>query len=162
MATFNGSAGNDTLTGTPENDYMLGFEGNDYLLGATGNDTLTGGVGNDTLSGGAGADTFVLYYSSGDIDHISDFSITEDILVITTAPQPPPVPRLIDYVEPTRIQDAVATNPRITESHLISLHGIFIYNNINGALSYEDQLLALLPTGLALTEAHIYPNQGSI
>ncbi len=52
MATFNGSAGNDTLLGGFDHDTINGFGGNDTLRGDDGNDTLNGGAGNDKLVGG--------------------------------------------------------------------------------------------------------------
>jgi Ca2+-binding RTX toxin-like protein len=48
--TFNGGAGNDTLTGG---------DGNDLLIGGDGNDIINGGRGNDLALMGAGDDTFV-------------------------------------------------------------------------------------------------------
>ncbi|MGE5195299.1 MAG: beta strand repeat-containing protein [Deltaproteobacteria bacterium] len=48
--TFDGGAGNDTLTGG---------DGNDLLIGGDGNDIINGGRGNDTALMGAGDDTFV-------------------------------------------------------------------------------------------------------
>jgi Ca2+-binding RTX toxin-like protein len=48
--TFDGGAGNDTLTGG---------DGNDRLIGGDGNDIVNGGRGNDTAIMGAGDDTFV-------------------------------------------------------------------------------------------------------
>ncbi len=65
MATFNGTAGNDTYAGTSDDDSILGLAGDDALNGAGGNDTIeggddndliTGGDGNDLLNGGDGAD----------------------------------------------------------------------------------------------------------
>src|SRR4028119_1636735 len=75
MTTINGSSGNDNLTGTEGNDYIYGFEGRD---------TLVGGFGDDILDGGAGSDTFVLYYSDGGIDTITNFSVSEDSISVTT------------------------------------------------------------------------------
>jgi Ca2+-binding RTX toxin-like protein len=72
MPTYNGTAGNDTLTGdsvsssvtgyTPEGypivtityyyaDELNGYAGNDLLSGGYGHDTVSGGDGNDTLYG---------------------------------------------------------------------------------------------------------------
>lgn len=84
-----GSPGNDYLPGTQVNDQIYGNGGNDTLIGAAGNDYLVGGVGNDILTGGSGKDTFVLYYSGGGIDRITDFSFQTDVLKITSAPIPP-------------------------------------------------------------------------
>lgn len=67
-----GGDGADTLTG---NDAA------NNLSGARGDDVLTGGAGDDTLTGGAGADRFV--FTSGDgSDHLTDFDVLADILVL--------------------------------------------------------------------------------
>ncbi|MGV3553173.1 calcium-binding protein [Rhizobium sp.] len=63
--TFNGSAGNDTLTGGSKDDEInahsgsdiaSGFDGNDDIFGGSGADTLSGGAGKDLLDGGKGVD----------------------------------------------------------------------------------------------------------
>ncbi|MDZ8224503.1 MULTISPECIES: hypothetical protein [unclassified Nostoc] len=84
MATIHGTSGSNYLTGTSLNDQIYGHEGNDTLIGGAGNDYLEGGSGNDRLTGGSGKDTFVLYYSGGGIDTITDFSVNDDILKINT------------------------------------------------------------------------------
>ncbi|HLF95665.1 MAG TPA: DUF4347 domain-containing protein, partial [Methylococcaceae bacterium] len=48
LATFTGTAGNDSLSGGDENDLLRGLSGNDTLTGGAGNDTLDGGLGSDT------------------------------------------------------------------------------------------------------------------
>ena len=84
MATIKGTSGNNYLTGTSGNDQIYGNAGNDTLIGGLGNDYLEGGSGNDRLTGGSGRDTFVFDYSTGGIDTITDFSVNDDILKITT------------------------------------------------------------------------------
>ncbi|MEH1874236.1 calcium-binding protein [Nostoc sp.] len=84
MAIIQGTAANDYLVGTQGNDQIYGYGGNDTLIGGQGNDYLEGGSGNDYLIGGSGRDTFVLYYSGGGIDTITDFSVNDDILKINT------------------------------------------------------------------------------
>jgi Ca2+-binding RTX toxin-like protein len=82
MATYQGNAGNDTLTGAGENDYIYGYGGddaldggvgNDSLYGDTGNDTLTGGAGNDSLSGGEGNDRYIWNVGDGS-DVINEYA----------------------------------------------------------------------------------------
>ena len=52
-ATYEGTAGNDSLTGSGYADNILGLDGNDTLIGGDGADRLTGGKGADLLWGGA-------------------------------------------------------------------------------------------------------------
>ena len=84
MAIIQGTSGNNYLLGTQANDQIYGNAGNDTLIGGAGNDYLEGGSGNDILTGGSGRDTFVLDYSGGGIDTITDFSVNDDILKIIT------------------------------------------------------------------------------
>lgn len=57
MASYTGTASNDTINGTPENDVIDGLAGNDRLYGREGNDSISGGTGDDQLDGGPGNDT---------------------------------------------------------------------------------------------------------
>src|SRR4051812_46650141 len=57
MATFNGTAGNNTLSGGNFSDQINAYGGNDLLFGRDGNDRLSGGPGDDYAVGGRGADT---------------------------------------------------------------------------------------------------------
>jgi Ca2+-binding RTX toxin-like protein len=154
MATRIGTSGNDTLQGTAENDSISGLAGNDSLVGGDGNDTLTGGLGTDTLNGGAGNDTFVLYYSGGDIDTITNFSVRKDVISVTTAPQQP----ISDRVSPVTSQDAFTDNSISSTSNPVILQGIFTYVSSSGALYYDEQQIAWLPPGLNLTDKNIDPN----
>ncbi|MCC5667599.1 hypothetical protein LC653_27880 [Nostoc sp. CHAB 5784] len=86
MATIQGTSGSNYLLGTPGSDQIYGYGGNDILKGGLGNDYLEGGSGNDNITGGSGRDTFVLDYSNGGIDTITDFSVNGDILKINTPP----------------------------------------------------------------------------
>jgi hypothetical protein len=53
--TFQGGAGNDSITAGSGNDVLQGQSGNDTLVAGSGNDTLRGNGGNDSLVGGAGS-----------------------------------------------------------------------------------------------------------
>jgi Ca2+-binding RTX toxin-like protein len=79
-----GTPGNDYLTAIQANEQIYGYEGDDTLIGGPGRDYLVGGGGNDVLTGGSGRDTFVLYYSGGGINTITDFSFQTDVLKFTT------------------------------------------------------------------------------
>ncbi|MBW4423278.1 MAG: hypothetical protein KME50_02125 [Nostoc desertorum CM1-VF14] len=79
-----GTPGNDYLTTIQANEQIYGYEGDDTLIGGPDKDYLVGGGGNDILTGGSGRDTFILDYSGGGIDTITDFSFNNDIVKITT------------------------------------------------------------------------------
>ena len=85
MANIQGTSGNNYLVGTQGSDQIYGYAGNDTIIGGAGNDYLVGGSGNDILTGGSGRDTFVLNYSGGGIDTITDFSVKNDVLKVTTS-----------------------------------------------------------------------------
>lgn len=87
MITIEGSSGNDYLPGTEENDVIYGYEAYDTLIGGSGEDYLVGERSNDILTGSSGGDTFVLNYSGGGTDTITDFTVGEDVLQITTLHQ---------------------------------------------------------------------------
>lgn len=80
VSTFNGTAGNDSLTGGTGGDGLFAFAGDDTLQGGDGADTLIGGVGFDRLYGGAGVDHFKFTNVShsldvtGQYDRIYDFT----------------------------------------------------------------------------------------
>jgi Ca2+-binding RTX toxin-like protein len=79
--TFNGSAGNDTLTagdfadtinGNSGNDEIYGLGGNDNLYGDSGNDILDGRNGADALDGGTGSDAAT--YSSSSVGIVASLA----------------------------------------------------------------------------------------
>ncbi|MFM7427853.1 MAG: Calx-beta domain-containing protein [Elainella sp.] len=78
-----GSAGGDELYGREGNDRLLGKQGNDFLGGGTGRDQLTGGIGQDRLRGGKGRDQFQFFNLEEQGDFIGDFSVKQDLLVIS-------------------------------------------------------------------------------
>ena len=75
MATFTGTAANETITPAtvsltvtrdpagsfpdPDNDTINGGGGDDTIDGGGGNDTIAGDPGNDTITGGEGDDTII-------------------------------------------------------------------------------------------------------
>ncbi|MEH2009418.1 hypothetical protein [Nostoc sp.] len=150
--------GNETLIGGSGDDYLVGGDGDDSLVGGDGDDTLVGGDGNDVLTGGLGEDTFVLNYSGGGIDRITDFSVADDVLQITT-----PVIGFSEYVigrpssltnnelpEDAAIVSTKFTTPSLTLglSNASNPSDIFTYNANTGALFYKNQQLAWLPLKL--------------
>jgi Ca2+-binding RTX toxin-like protein len=92
-ATIFGDDGDDAITGGALADLIDGGNGNDTLNGGAGADTILGGAGDDIIDGGAGADRLTggagadeFRMANGeDGDTITDFSLTEDTLVLTGA-----------------------------------------------------------------------------
>lgn len=78
-----GGVGSNSLSGENGNDTLMGGDGSDTLMGGNGNDTLIGGSGNDTLIGGRGHDSFQFNSPSEGVDHISDFNVIEDMILIS-------------------------------------------------------------------------------
>jgi Ca2+-binding RTX toxin-like protein len=57
-----------------------GGSGNEIITGGSGADVINGGAGFDLLTGGAGADRFVIGKHAGDIDQITDFNPSQDVI----------------------------------------------------------------------------------
>jgi cysteinyl-tRNA synthetase len=85
--TLKGSKLADRIDGLGGGDKINGREGNDTLLGGTGNDKLYGGAGKDILTGGSGKDHFIFdtKLAAGNIDKVTDFSVTDDLLLLDHA-----------------------------------------------------------------------------
>jgi hypothetical protein len=78
---FMGHDGADTITAYAEDDGLSGGGGNDELNGGPGNDILVGGAGADELTGGEGLDLFVGTATELSGDTISDFAISDRIVI---------------------------------------------------------------------------------
>ena len=158
MAIIQGTSGNDYLAGTQGNDQIYGNAGNDTLIGGAGNDYLVGGGGNDILTGGSGRDTFVLNYSGGGIDRITDFSVINDILKITTSTissskyiiGTPSSLTNYEVIEDAGVDSTKFTTRSLTlgSSDASKPANFFTYNASTGALFYLNQQLAWLPRNL--------------
>lgn len=163
MAIINGTSGNDKndkkLIGTEQADEIYGYEGNDELIGGSGNDILVGGSGNDildggsgndTLTGGLGRDTFVLYYSGGGIDRITDYTVGTDLIRITSAHNQSLSVKLTKgfAIDSTESTTDLLTLGTTDFKKLLPTEQYLSYNPDNGALSYMERQLAWLPTGL--------------
>ncbi|WP_267868487.1 hypothetical protein [Nostoc sp. CHAB 5836] len=168
-----GTNGNDNLTGTSGSDRIYGYGGNDTLKGGSGNDVLVGDIGDDILTGGPGRDAFLMYYSGGGIDRITDFSPQDDRVDMISRPNlpgivnPSPLP-LSDAIKPASdssikpvlnsaagrnntimsglIDDLIILGASKTSSSLNS--GIMRYSPKSGALYYDSEQVAWLPTNL--------------
>jgi len=80
---LSGSVYADRLTGDAGKNVLDGAGGSDVLTGSDGADTLVGGANRDTLTGGSGADRFdftVLPSASTNVDLITDYSLTDDLI----------------------------------------------------------------------------------
>jgi Ca2+-binding RTX toxin-like protein len=114
-----GSAGNDVLNGNAGNDFLNGNADNDLLNGNDGNDTLKGAAGYDTLRGGPGADRFFFDDRGDALDVITDF----------------------DHSEGDKIQISSSGFGTSSSSD-------FSYDNSTGKLFYLGQEFAALQSGL--------------
>ena len=63
-------------------DRLLGDDGNDTIIGGNADDTIEGGAGDDNLAGFGGADQFVFRESAPGNDLITDFDVTQDLVVL--------------------------------------------------------------------------------
>lgn len=133
--TLIGNDGNDSLLANEGSDTLIGGAGNDALLANEGRDTLIGGIGddsffgneaNDRLTGGAGADRFTYNFPSEGIDVITDFVAEDSIQVSATGFGGGLTAGFAISAEQFRLgASALDSNDR------------FIYNNSNGALSFD-------------------------
>ena len=102
------------VKGNELDNTLTGNQFDNWISGGAGNDTLIGGGGNNTLIGGLGADKFVFNNLSEGIDTIQDFSAVES-----------------DKIVIGDTFGATSTNQ-------------FSYNDITGALSFNDTQFATL------------------
>lgn len=143
-----GGNGNDTLVGSNPTNVLAGGAGSDSLYGLAGADVLNGGTGMDRLEGGADADTFVFdtALGAGNVDTISDFSVADDVIHLSTA--------VFNIGAGTLTAGAFAVGSAATD-----VDDRIIYNSATGALLYDADgngagaavQFATLATGLALT-----------
>lgn len=169
-----GEAGNDTLVSPTTNMILIqmmdGGEGNDRLtgglnaygdtlVGGPGNDQITGLYGSDIITGGAGADRFI-YTNPGEgsgtdpTETITDFSVVDDTIVVYAA----------GFGGGLTPGAAIAPDQFRLGAAATDNSDRFIYNSTSGALFFDsdgigssDQVqLALLPTGLAMTNNDIF------
>ncbi|MEG4535006.1 cadherin-like domain-containing protein, partial [Microcoleus sp. D2_18a_D3] len=88
---IDGGDDDDDIDGGLGIDKIIGGSGNDTLTGNEGDDSIEGGFGTNNLSGGNGRDRFIYRTSRQEIqtvveaDFITDFSVTDDVLELSTA-----------------------------------------------------------------------------
>jgi uncharacterized delta-60 repeat protein len=121
-ADMHGYTGNDTLTTGSGNDRLFGGDGNDTINGGAGHDKLVGDLGADSLTGGTGNDRFVVALDES-IDTVTDFSATDDTLVITGTQQG-------DFVADGNARFRAGTAALDADDRII-------YNQTTGAVYYD-------------------------
>ncbi len=157
--TLIGGRNNDALFGGWQSDLLQGEAGADTLLGGTDRDVLVGGRDNDILTGGSDRDAFVFGSRSRNegVDTITDFSSAEDQIRV--------------FVDGFGGSNAgLNPNTFITPEQFVTgaqageADDRFIYNPNTGALFFDidgiggtrQKQLAILPTGLSLTNFNIF------
>ena len=175
--TLRGGVGSDTLIGSSGNDYLAArsgsaestgsdgpyrFSGNNYLGGGSGNDTLIGGLGSDTLygssgsdtlNGGNGADSFRFDSPYDMVDTITDFSVVDDTINVSTA-----------FAYNLTARAAITAAQFRLGAAAADASDRFIYNQNTGALfldldgtgDREQVQFATLSPGLAMTNVDIF------
>lgn len=149
---LDGGDGQDTIKGDADNDTVFGGDADDIIYGNDGNDVLFGQGGNDTLFGGAGADVFGFEDAlvSGNVDHISDFDVSDDSIRMDLA-----------IFSELSGSGTITTAEFAIGSSSLDVDDRIIYNSATGELFYDEDgtgasaqmLFATLSTGLALTNA---------
>ncbi|MDZ8187750.1 MAG: calcium-binding protein [Nostoc sp. ChiSLP02] len=81
---ISGTFYDDFIVGSNGNDTLSAYSGNDTIDGGKGDDIITTSYGNDTLTGGTGKERFVISSLNAGIATITDFSSTDDVLVVQT------------------------------------------------------------------------------
>jgi hypothetical protein len=157
--TLEGGLGNDTLKGGPGDDTLKGGLGNDTLEGGSGNDTLEGGRGNDTLTGNQGKDTFVLYYSEGGIDTITDFSNKDyDRIMVTSAPPIGIGANIMFQTYTSEISPPSISSNNVCENATVVLQDVFNYDPNTGTLCFYSQQIASLTNKPLLSNKILIPD----
>lgn len=127
---------------------------NDVLLGTTRNDILSGGSGSDTLTGASNEDIFSFSSPNEGIDQITDFSPSNDLILVSAS----------GFTNAGLIAgDTILRTQFIIGTSATSSTERFIYNKTTGALLFDRDgsgaatavQFAKLSTNLALTNEDI-------
>ena len=117
----------DTLSGAAGEDVLRGDRGDDTIDGGAGNDEIEGGFGADNLTGGADADRFVYLQPSEGGDTITDFTPSEDKIVVN----PGLFEGGLEEGEPVQL---VSASEPVAENE----GGTFLYNTDTGELFWDE------------------------
>lgn len=142
--TLTGTSSSDILMGLASNDVLHGGDGIDQLFGGVGSDILWGGTGSDQMTGGTGKDFFFFAEQAptdgGGGDVITDFDVTEDVIVLYTG-------------EGSPYESLASTDSTSVLGHSVT------YDGSTGSLNFSDGsnsfLIATLGTGLVLTNSNL-------
>lgn len=150
---ISGNDGPNVLKGLDGDDNLNGFGGNDTLIGGPGIDFLFGDGGNDILTGNSGTDGFFFRVAptAENADRITDFTTSEDVIVLSAAIYPG-LPNGVLDASRLRIGTS-ATNP----NHRV------IYDKVTGRVFFDSdgsgasqaQLIVTIPVNLDLTPPNI-------
>ena len=144
-------------SGRQDDLIVVGTSGKDTLIGGSGDDYIDGQGGDDILTGGGGHNDFVLY-TSGGIVTITDFSVKDDYLIITTPRNGPSHNINNNLAEVAAINSTdFTTHPLTIGSIQASKYPDLTYDPNNGALYYSAHQIAWLPIHLAWDQAHTMP-----
>ena len=133
--------------------HLTGNEINNFVTGNAAYNQLNGGLGNDTLTGNAGDDFFLFnttLNATTNVDTITDFSVPADGIRLKTGD----LRRVADGGMLTADAFHIGAAAADAEDRII-------YNNLNGALSFDSNgsaaggmtKFAQLAAGLLLTAA---------
>ena len=144
---------NNRLIGNKRHNRLQGLEGDDTLIGGKGNDILIGGNGEDSLIGGVGKDRFQFNSANEGIDQINDFDVVNDTLAVSA-----------DGFGGGLIAGELLAEQFTIGSSAGDSRDRFIYNNLTGALFYDQDgsmnnftqiQIASLDSGLAISNNDI-------
>jgi Ca2+-binding RTX toxin-like protein len=120
---------------------IIGSSNDDIITGTADNNILIGGLGNDTLTGGAGSDQFTFNNRNEGIDTITDFLSSQgDKITVSAA----------GFGGGLAAGVAITTAQFVLGTTALNASNRFIYNIINGVLSFDaDGTNILVPVQIA-------------
>jgi Ca2+-binding RTX toxin-like protein len=151
-------ADSSTLIGTAQSDYLTGTSAANILNGGGGNDILLGLGGADQLTGGNGNDRFLFNSPSEGIDTITDFTVTDDLIVVSKS-------GFGAGLSSNTVDSVINSNQFVPDSGTMTSSTRFIYNSSTGGLFYDPdgngvaaalQFATLSSRPASITSANIF------